>query len=146
MAATIIDSSIFRNIVSTEAMRHVWSDENRAAKYLDVERALAVVQGRLGVIPQEAADEIARNCDIGRIDMDKLRLATERAGSPVIGLVSQLNALCRDKLGEYSHWGATTQDVTDTATVLQIRDGLALIETDLDAIAAALARARAQVP
>ena len=56
--------------------------------------------------------------------MDKLRLATERAGSPVIGLVSQLNALCRDKLGEYSHWGATTQDVTDTATVLQIHNGV----------------------
>jgi 3-carboxy-cis,cis-muconate cycloisomerase len=139
MAATIIDSGIFRDILSTEAMRHVWSDENRTAKYLDVERALAVVQGRLGIIPQEAADEIARNCDIGKIDMEKLRVQTERIGTPVMGVVSQLNALCRDKLGEYCHWGATTQDITDTATVLQIREGLALIETDLDAIADALA-------
>ena len=139
MAATIIDSGIFRNIFSTDAMRHVWSDENRTAKYIDVERALAIVQGRLGVIPREAADEIVRNCDIGKIDMEKLRQQTERIGYPILGVVSQLNALCRDKLGEYCHWGATTQDITDTATVLQIREGLALVGADLDAIAEALA-------
>jgi len=139
MAATIIDSRIFGTIFSSDAMRHVWSDENRTAKYLEVERALAVVQGRLGVIPQEAADEIARNCDIGRIDMDKLRQQTERIGYPILGVVSQLNALCRDKLGEYCHWGATTQDITDTATVMQIREGLALVDADLRAISAALA-------
>ena len=55
--------------------------------------------------------------------MAKLRQQTERIGYPILGVVSQLNALCRDKLGEYCHWGATTQDITDTATVLQIREG-----------------------
>jgi len=139
MAASIIDSSIFRGIFSSDAMRRVWSDEHRTAKYLEIERALARVQGRLGIIPQEAADEIVRNCDIGRIDMDRLREQTERIGYPVLGVVSQLNALCRDKLGEYCHWGATTQDITDTATVLQIRDGLVLVDADLHAISAALA-------
>ncbi len=127
-------------------MRHVWSDENRTAKYLEIEKALAIVQGRLGIIPQEAADEIVRNCDIAKIDMDKLRAQTERIGYPILGVVSQLNALCRDKLGEYCHWGATTQDITDTATVLQIREGLALVDADLQAISdalAALARATA---
>jgi 3-carboxy-cis,cis-muconate cycloisomerase len=140
MAATIIDSAIFRNIFSTEAMRDVWSDENRTRKYLEIEAALARVQGRLGIIPQEAADEIARNCTIEKIDMEKLRAQTERIGYPVLGVVSQLNALCRDKFGEYCHWGATTQDITDTAAVLQIREGLALIEADLAAIAGDLAR------
>jgi len=139
MGATIIDSRVFGNIFSTEAMRRVWSDENRTAKYLDIERALAVVQGRLGIIPQEAADEIAPNCAIEKINMDEPARATERIGYPVLGVVSQLNALCRDKLGEYCHWGATTQDITDTATVLQIREGLALVEADLAAIAKALA-------
>jgi len=124
--ASIIDSQIFGNIFSTDAMRAVWSDENRTAKYLQVEKALAIVQGRLGIIPQEAADEIARNCDIDKIDMDKLRAQTERIGYPILGVVSQLNALCRNKLGEYCHWGATTQDITDTATVIQIRDALDL--------------------
>lgn len=139
MGASIIDSTIFGNIFSTGAMREVWSDRNRTAKYLDIERALAVVQGRLGIIPQEAADEIVRNCDIDKIDMDKLRDQTERIGYPVLGVVSQLNALCRDRLGEYCHWGATTQDITDTATVLQIREALELVNAELAAISATLA-------
>lgn len=139
MAATIIDSRIFGNIFSTEAMRRVWSDENRTQKYLDIEAALARVQGRLGIIPQEAADEIVSNCVLSKIDMAKLAEQTQRIGYPILGVVSQINALCRDKLGEYCHWGATTQDITDTATVLQIREALEIVDADLVAISAAMA-------
>jgi 3-carboxy-cis,cis-muconate cycloisomerase len=140
MAATIIDSRIFGDIFSSAAMRQIWSDENRTAKYIDIERALAIVQGRLGIIPQEAADEIVRNCEISKFDFDKLKAQTERIGYPIIAVVNQINALCRDKLGEYCHWGATTQDITDTATVLQIREALALVDDELTAISAALAK------
>src|SRR5437763_14428400 len=139
MPSTIIDSAIFGDIFSSEAMRNVWSDESRTQKYLDIEGALARVQGRLGIIPKEAADEIVRHCTIDQIDMEKLKQQTQRIGYPVLGVVSQLNALCRDKLGEYCHWGATTQDITDTATVLQIRDALDLIDGDLTAISKAMA-------
>ena len=138
MPASAIDSSILGNLFSTPEMREVWSDRSRTRRYLDFERALALVQGRAGMIPADAAAEIARCCDIDRIDMEKLRVQTERVGFPVVGLVSQLNALCRDGLGEYSHWGATTQDVTDTATVLQIRDALDLVAADLEALSATL--------
>src|SRR6185503_17003627 len=134
MAATIIDSQVFRGIFSTDEMRRVWSDENRTQKYLDIEAALARVQGRLGLIPREAADEIVHHCRIEEIDLEKLRQQTERIGYPVLGVVSQLNALCRDELGEYCHWGATTQDITDTATVLQIRESLVIVERELAAI------------
>ena len=140
MPATIVDSAIFQDLFSSDAMRRVWSDENRTQKYLDVERALAVVQGRLGLIPAEAAEEIVSHCSVDQIDMALLRQQTERIGYPVLGVVSQLNALCRDRLGEYCHWGATTQDITDTATVLQIREALALVEADLTGISSALAR------
>ncbi len=140
MTASIIDSGIFQGIFTSEPMRRVWSDENRTQKYLDIERALAVVQGRLGLIPQEAADEIVRHCEVSQIDLALLRQQTERIGYPVLGVVSQLNKLCRDGLGEYCHWGATTQDITDTATVLQIREALALVKADLAAIATELAR------
>ena len=139
MNAGIIDSNIFGNIFSTDAMRFVWSDENRTAKYLDIERALAKVQGKLGIIPQAAADEIIRNGEFSKIDMVKLREQTERIGYPVLGVVSQINALCRDKLGECCHWGATTQDITDTAAVLQIREGLDIVEADLRDISRLLA-------
>jgi 3-carboxy-cis,cis-muconate cycloisomerase len=140
MAASIIDSGIFQGIFATDAMRHVWSDENRTQKYLDVEAALARVQGRLGLIPREAAEEIVKHCRLDQIDMAKLRQQTERIGYPILGVVSQLNALCAGKLGEYCHWGATTQDITDTATVLQIREALELVDADLTAISAALAQ------
>lgn len=140
MAASIIDSQIFQGIFSTDAMRQVWSDENRTQKYLDIEAALARVQARLGLIPQEAADEIVSHCRLDQIDLARLREQTERIGYPILGVVTQINQLCRDKLGEYVHWGATTQDITDTATVLQIREALQLVDDELAAIAAALAR------
>ena len=88
MSATIIDSAIFQGIFSSDEMRQVWSDENRTQKYLDVESALARVQGRLGLIPQEAADEIVRHCRLEQIDMAKLRQQTERIGYPILGVVS----------------------------------------------------------
>ena len=139
MAATIIDSTLFGDVFSTAAMRDVWSDENRVAQYLAFEAALAKVQGVFGVIPAEAAAEIERVCRGDSIDMTLLKAQTERAGTPIVGLVAQINDLCRDGLGQYSHWGATTQDVTDTATVLQIAAALALVDADLQAIGDGLA-------
>lgn len=139
MPATIIDSKVFGDMFSEAQMRHVWSDENRTAKYLDIERALAKVQGELGIIPQEAADEIVRNCEPSQIDWARLKAKTEQVGYPIIAVVNQINANCRDGLGEYCHWGATTQDITDTATVLQIREALALVEADLKDLSDSLA-------
>jgi 3-carboxy-cis,cis-muconate cycloisomerase len=140
MAASIIDSSIFQGIFTTDPMREVWSDENRTRQYVEVERALAVVQGRLGLIPKEAADEIVSHCHLEQIDMVRLRQQTERIGYPILGVVTQINQLCRGQLGEYVHWGATTQDITDTATVLQIRQALKLVDDELAAIAKAMAK------
>ncbi len=139
MSATAINSAVFRNIFSTEAMRRVFSDESRVQKYLDFEAALARAQARLGIIPQNAAEEIVHHCDAAEIDFVKLERQTARIGYPVLPVVQQLVALCRDGLGEWCHWGATTQDVTDTATVLQVREALTLVEADIDAIANALA-------
>jgi 3-carboxy-cis,cis-muconate cycloisomerase len=139
MAATIFDSHVFRNVFTTEAMREVWSDENRVQKYLDFEAGLARAQAKLKIIPQDAADEIVKHCNAKEYDMAKLKEATERIGYPVLPVVQQLVGLCKDKLGEWSHWGATTQDITDTATVLQIKQALALVEKDIDGICDALA-------
>jgi 3-carboxy-cis,cis-muconate cycloisomerase len=135
----LIDSAVFRDIFSTEAMRGVFSDENRVQKYLDFEGALARAQARLGIIPKEAAEEICRHCHAAEIDFAKLKSGTERIGYPVLPVVQQLVGLCREGLGEWCHWGATTQDITDTATVLQIREALTLIERHLDTITGALA-------
>src|SRR5512144_2635108 len=134
MPSTILDSAVFRDIFTTEAMRNVFSDENRVQKYLDFEAALARAQARLGIIPKEAAAEIVRHCSADKIDMAKLKEATEKIGYPVLPVVQQLVKLCKDGLGEWSHWGATTQDITDTATIMQIREALAIIEKDIEGI------------
>jgi 3-carboxy-cis,cis-muconate cycloisomerase len=140
MPSTILDSAVFRDIFTTPAMRQVWSDENRVQKYLDFEAALARAQGKLGVIPKNAAAEIVRHCDADKFDMAKLKEATERIGYPVLPVVQQLVKLCKNGLGEWCHWGATTQDITDTATVLQMQEALDLLEKDIEAISDSLAR------
>ena len=78
MPATIIDSRIFGDMFSDERMRQVWSDENRTAKYVEVEKALAIVQGRLGLIPKEAADEIVRSSL--ELEADRVRFIVEDRG------------------------------------------------------------------
>ena len=139
MPSTLLDSAVFRDIFTTPQMRDVFSDERRTAYYLEIEAALARVQGRLGIIPTEAAREIEAKCRIENIDFAKLKQQTERIGYPILGVVQQIVALCERGLGEWCHWGATTQDITDTATIMQIRAALDLVEADMENIAAALA-------
>src|SRR5690242_11869619 len=139
MPATTLDSMIFRDIFTTAEMRQVFSDENRTACYLEIEAALARVQGRLGIIPADAAREIDSKCRIENIDFARLKKQTERIGYPILGIVQQIVDLCADGLGEWCHWGATTQDITDTTAIMQVRDALELVEKEMDAIAGALA-------
>ena len=139
MTATALDSVIFRDIFTTPEMREVFSDERRTSYYLEIEAALARAQGRLGIIPDKAAREIERQCRIENIDLARLKQQTERVGYPILGVVQQIVDLCADGLGEWCHWGATTQDITDTAAIMQIRAALELVEKDMEATAAALA-------
>ena len=116
MPSTAIDSAVFRDIFSTEAMRQVFSDENRVQKYLDFEAGLARAQAGSASSRTTPREEICRHCNVAEIDFAKLKSQTERIGYPVLPVVQQLVALCRDGLGEWCHWGATTQDITDSAT------------------------------
>ena len=144
--SSVQDSVIFRNILSHPLTAEVWSDRTRTKYYLEFEAALAKAQARLSIIPQDAADAIANACsDVDNlIDWDLLRQQTESIGYPILGVVKQLVARVNkqspagEKWGEWSHWGATTQDLTDTASVLQIRDTLTMIEQFLDRIISAL--------
>ena len=140
MTATALDSAIFRDIFTTAEMRRVFSDGARTGCYLEIEAALARVQARLGIIPERAAHEIVRQCRIENIDLVRLKQQTERIGYPILGVVQQIVDLCADGLGEWCHWGATTQDITDTAAILQVRAALDLVEKDMEAIASSLAQ------
>ena len=139
MPSTVLDSDIFKDMFGSAEMRAVFSDDNLLKCYVEAEIALAVAQGRLGVIPKEAADAIANAAPLVAVDRAALKSEAENVGYPILGLVRQLSA----KLGEagrYVHWGATTQDIMDTATILQVRAAPAIVERDMTAVSAALAK------
>jgi 3-carboxy-cis,cis-muconate cycloisomerase len=140
MPVHVIDSRIFRDLYGTPEMRAIFDDTNLVKRWLDVEAALARAQAGLGFIPEAAAEEISRQASAEAIDFDALREGTDLVGYPILPLVRQLAALCEADAGRYVHWGATTQDIMDTANVLQLREALALLEQDLDALIQLLVR------
>lgn len=137
-ASTAIDSLLFRDAFGTPAMRAIFADSALVSRYIEVEVALARAQGRCGVIPAEAAHEIAQRCSLDALDFELLRKETDIVGYPILPLVHQLVKQCGDA-GRYIHWGATTQDIMDTATVLQVRDALDLVDADIAALRTILA-------
>jgi len=139
MASSAIDSEIFGDLFGTPAMRHIFADETLIQRYLDVEAALARVQARMGIIPEAAAAEITAKASFEHFDFEEYKRGVARVSYPILPLVEGIVAMCKDGLGEYSHWGTTTQDIMDSALSLQIRDALAIIEADLDAVADLLA-------
>ena len=139
MTISPLDSHVFGNLFGSQDMNSVFADDMRFVRMLDVEAALARVQARLGVIPEEAADVISTKAKAQILDFDRLRAGTEKAGFPVIPVVAALSEACGEEAGRYVHWGATTQDIVDTALMLQMRDAFDLIERDLADIASELA-------
>ena len=127
---TVLDSLLFRDAFGTPAMRTVWSDHTLLARYVEVEVALARAEAKCGVIPAEAAEAIAAHADAGSLDLETLRHETDNVGYPILPLVHQLVHQCGEA-GRYVHWGATTQDIMDTADVLRIRAGLEIVEADV---------------
>ncbi len=135
---TALDSLLFRDAFGTPAMRAVFSDHTLLARYVEVEVALARAEARCGVIPAEAAEAIAARADAASLDLEVLRHETDTVGYPILPLVHQLVHQCGEA-GRYVHWGATTQDVMDTADVLRVRAGLDLVAADVDALRTVLA-------
>lgn len=131
MPVHVTDSIIFRDFYSTAQMRAIFDDEHLIQFWLDVEAALARAQAKLDIIPNTAAEEISKQVSAKAIDMDALQKETNLVGYPILPLVRQLAELCHGDAGRYVHWGATTQDIMDTANVLQLRQAMAIITTDL---------------
>jgi 3-carboxy-cis,cis-muconate cycloisomerase len=137
-STTVLDSILFRDAFGTPRMREVFSDLSLISRYAEVEIALAKAEARCGVIPSEAAREIADKADVAALDFDLLRRETDIVGYPILPLVHQIARQCGEA-GRYLHWGATTQDIMDTAVVLQVRAGLEIVEEDIAALRGILA-------
>ncbi len=139
MSVNPADGHVHGAVFGTDAMRAIMDERAYLARMLEVEAALARAQARLGLIPAEAAQAITAAAQVDRLDMAALARATASMGFPTVGLVKQLSALAGPEAGRWTHWGATTQDILDTALVLQLREALALLAADLDRLVAALA-------
>lgn len=139
MPSIVINRGIFGEMFGTDEMRAIFADRALVQRYLDVEAGLARAQARLGVIPQAAAVAITAVAHADRVDFARLSARTEIVGYPILPLVEQLSTWPSDGLGQYCHWGATTQDIMDTADVLQLRDALGLVDAELAVIGDALA-------
>ncbi|WP_294825740.1 adenylosuccinate lyase [uncultured Gilliamella sp.] len=137
MASHVIDYLILGNNFSTSEMRAIWSEQNRLEKQVAVEVALAKVQGELGVIPCDAADAIVAKADASKLSIEQI---AKQAAKAKHSLMSTINAL-QDQVGDagqFIHYGATTQDIVDTATVLQLKQSFAIIERDTKLVACEL--------
>jgi 3-carboxy-cis,cis-muconate cycloisomerase len=139
MASIVIGSKLFGDMFGSEEMCGLFTDEYIVQIYLDVEAALARAQAKLGIVPEKAAEAITAAARVENIDWQKLAERTQIVGYPILPLVEQMSQWPDDNLGQWCHWGATTQDIMDTADVLQFRRALALISAELDAVAEALA-------
>ncbi|HVN61646.1 MAG TPA: 3-carboxy-cis,cis-muconate cycloisomerase [Gaiellaceae bacterium] len=129
---------LFTPIFVPVALREAVSDRAWLQAMLDAEVALARAEAAAGVIPAGAAEAISACCDAGRFEIASFAERARRIGSPVEPLVRALAEAAGDA-GRYVHWGATSQDIVDTAAMLVARDALDLILGDVDAVAACCA-------
>ena len=138
MASGVFDDALIRHLWSTDELRAIFSDANRVQKWYDFEAALALEQAELGIIPKAAALDIAARAKIANVDIEAIAAEIRRIKHPLIPALKAVEKLCRDGHGEYIHFGPTTQDVLDTATMLQMKDAHAIYLRDMKAIGRAL--------
>jgi 3-carboxy-cis,cis-muconate cycloisomerase len=139
MSVNPADSLLLGGLFGSDEMRAIFGERGFVQKMLDVEAALARTEARLGIIPDAAAQAITAAAQVERLSLKELGESTRTVGAPVVALVKALGHAAGGDADRYVHWGATTQDIMDTAVVLQMRDGLALVERRLRALIAALA-------
>ena len=107
--------------VGDPGIRDIFGEASRIQAWLDVEVALAQAQAELGIIPEYAAEEIERKARYENLDMDNIREGLARTGHPLVPMVWELDRICEGDAGGYIHWGATTQNITQTGKLLNLR-------------------------
>ncbi|MDC4336407.1 3-carboxy-cis,cis-muconate cycloisomerase [Acinetobacter baumannii] len=129
-------SQLYTSLFYQKDVTDIFSDSSLVTYMIQVEVALAQAQAQVGVIPQNAANTIAQVAEhaLDKFDFSALAVATGLAGNIAIPFVKQLTAIVKDideDASRYVHWGATSQDILDTACILQCRDALNIIEAQL---------------
>lgn len=134
MAGHIIDSAMFGNSYSTPQMREVFSSRSVVQSWIDAESALARAQADVGLVPREAAEEITERGVVDDFDLAALGEGIKATSHTLMPFLRRYQELCSEEHRGYLHWGATTQDIVDTGTVLRMRRALEILAEDLDAV------------
>lgn len=129
--ATAFDSGIFGPLFQDEEVSELFQDSAYVRAMVDVESALARAEARLGIIPSSAGERISAAARPEKINLAKITKGTMQAGMPVIALVQALRDIVGPEAAPYVHWGATTQDIMDTASVLQLRSAAEIFKSRL---------------
>lgn len=135
-----LNSKLLNPLFSSPSVAELLADTRFVAHMLQVEAALARTQGRLGIIPADASQKIAAKVDSLTVDWEQLAVEIDHAGIPVIELVRQLREHIGGDAASYIHWGATSQDIMDTAVILQIRAVLDIVDASLSRLISGLIR------
>lgn len=138
-ALTVPSDRLFGPSLTIPAMADAVSDDAWLHAMLDVEAAIAAAEAAAGVIPAEAAAAIRAACADARIDVARLGEDAAASATPVVPLVQALTAVVPGEAAGFVHWGATSQDVVDTAMMLVIRRALDVLLAELDGLASACA-------
>ena len=133
MDAHLIDSAVYGHGWSTPESLALFSERARLSRWVDVLKALAGAQADLGIIPAASAAAIA-GLDAGTLDAAALGAETRRTSHSAMGLVHELQARLPEHAREHVYYGATVQDVSDTAAALEMRDVGAIVWRDLRAV------------
>jgi 3-carboxy-cis,cis-muconate cycloisomerase len=139
MSINPADSGILGSLYGTDEIRALFSDRASLQFMLDVEAALARAEAKLGLVPATVADSITRGARAENLRIDYVADSTRRIGYPVAAIVKELSRVAGEEAARFIHLGATTQDILDTALVLQIRDAFAILRRDILALARSLA-------
>ncbi|RMH52328.1 MAG: 3-carboxy-cis,cis-muconate cycloisomerase [Alphaproteobacteria bacterium] len=143
MAVSPFDSAMLAGLHGDPEIGALFTDAAEIRAMLRFEAALARAQAGLGMIPARAAEEISAAAETVTLDPESLAAGTARDGIVAPALVAAFRAALPPEGARWLHWGATSQDVIDTALVLRLRDALAMLEARIDAILTALGQAAA---
>jgi len=139
MSAGMFESFFSRHWFNAEA-RAIWDDTATLQAWLTVEAALARAQAELCIIPGEAAETIAAKADARAFDLERLSKDIAFAQHPFVPVLHQYEALCGEPAAGFIHWGATTQNIFDTAASLQMFQSHRVLAGHLDAAIASLCK------
>jgi adenylosuccinate lyase len=117
-----------------EDMKSIFYDDSRLQYQMDVESALARAHASLGAIAKEDADEISRIANLETVRPERVKEIEKETRHDVMAMIKAMTEQCRGDAGKYVHLGATSNDIVDTATALQIKAALDIIDEDVDAL------------